>query len=184
MHFRLVNNVWRQSVVTLHACVSLTRWLVAFLTPIKGPEEQLLLFGEVSPDMLRFSSYQDEETAVRRLPRRHNETPAPMEMDPLFDMDVLMSEFSDTLFSTLASHQNIAWPNPREIGEKMVHLLYGTDGSFQSWLGNVVVLVFTVGTTGVPSPRRFTPNSTCRERRHDPTRTHPSTTQPGLHGLF
>uniref|UniRef100_A0AAQ4QHP3 MLX interacting protein n=1 Tax=Gasterosteus aculeatus aculeatus TaxID=481459 RepID=A0AAQ4QHP3_GASAC len=82
---------------------------------LKGPEEQLLLFGEVSPDMLRFSSYQDEETAVRRLPRRHNETPAPMEMDPLFDMDVLMSEFSDTLFSTLASHQNIAWPNPREI---------------------------------------------------------------------
>ncbi|XP_037338042.2 MLX-interacting protein isoform X1 [Pungitius pungitius] len=82
---------------------------------LKGPEEQLLLFGEVSPDMLRVSSYQDEDTAVRRLPRRHNETPAPMEMDPLFDMDVLMSEFSDTLFSTLASHQPIAWPNPREI---------------------------------------------------------------------
>ncbi|KAM8887233.1 MLX-interacting protein isoform 2-T2 [Spinachia spinachia] len=82
---------------------------------LKGPEEQLLLFGEVSPDMLRVSSYQDEETAARRLPRRHNETPAPMEMDPLFDMDVLMSEFSDTLFSTLASHQPIAWPNPREI---------------------------------------------------------------------
>uniref|UniRef100_A0A8C6U164 MLX interacting protein n=1 Tax=Neogobius melanostomus TaxID=47308 RepID=A0A8C6U164_9GOBI len=41
--------------------------------------------------------------------------PAPMEMDPLFDMDVLMSEFTDTLFSTLASHQHIPWPNPREI---------------------------------------------------------------------
>ncbi|XP_068559745.1 MLX-interacting protein isoform X1 [Cebidichthys violaceus] len=82
---------------------------------LKGPEEQLSLFGEVSPDMLRVSFYQDEDTAVRRLPRRHNETPAPMEMDPLFDMDVLMSEFSDTLFSTLASHQPIAWPNPREI---------------------------------------------------------------------
>ncbi|XP_056275449.1 MLX-interacting protein isoform X2 [Pseudoliparis swirei] len=82
---------------------------------LKGPEEQLLLFGEVSPEMLRVCFYQDDETAVRRLPRRHNETPAPMEMDPLFDMDVLMSEFSDTLFSTLASHQPIAWPNPREI---------------------------------------------------------------------
>uniref|UniRef100_A0A672JUQ5 MLX interacting protein n=1 Tax=Salarias fasciatus TaxID=181472 RepID=A0A672JUQ5_SALFA len=57
----------------------------------------------------------DEETAARRMPRKHNEAPAPMEMDPLFDMDVLMSEFSDTLFSTLASHQPISWPNPREI---------------------------------------------------------------------
>ncbi|XP_023266427.1 MLX-interacting protein isoform X1 [Seriola lalandi dorsalis] len=82
---------------------------------LKGPEEQLSLFGEVSPDMLRVSFYQDEETAARRLPRKHNETPAPMEMDTLFDMDVLMSEFSDTLFSTLASHQPIPWPNPREI---------------------------------------------------------------------
>ena len=69
--------------------------------------------------MLRVSFYQDEEAAARRVPRRLNETPAPMEMDPLFDMDVLMSEFSDTLFSTLASHQHIAWPNPREIGEKI-----------------------------------------------------------------
>ncbi|XP_051278466.1 MLX-interacting protein isoform X2 [Dicentrarchus labrax] len=82
---------------------------------LKGPEEQFSLFGEVSPDMLRVSFYQDEETAARRVPRKHNEMPAPMEMDPLFDMDVLMSEFSDTLFSTLASHQPIAWPNPREI---------------------------------------------------------------------
>lgn len=82
---------------------------------LKGPEEQISLFGEVSPDMLRVSFYQDEETAARRVTRKHNEPPAPMEMDPLFDMDVLMSEFSDTLFSTLASHQPIAWPNPREI---------------------------------------------------------------------
>ena len=86
----------------------------------KGPEEQFSLFGEVSPDMLRVSFYQDEETAARRVPRKHNEAPAPMEMDPLFDMDVLMSEFSDTLFSTLASHQPIAWPNPREIGKKII----------------------------------------------------------------
>ncbi|XP_040011637.1 MLX-interacting protein isoform X2 [Xiphias gladius] len=61
------------------------------------------------------SLLKDEETAARRVPRKHNETPAPMDMDTLFDMDVLMSEFSDTLFSTLASHQPIAWPNPREI---------------------------------------------------------------------
>uniref|UniRef100_A0A8C7Z261 MLX interacting protein n=1 Tax=Oryzias sinensis TaxID=183150 RepID=A0A8C7Z261_9TELE len=82
---------------------------------LTGPEEQLSLFGEISPDVLRVSFCQDEESAVRRLPRKHIETPAPMEMDPLFDMDVLMSEFSDTLFSTLASHQPLAWPNPREI---------------------------------------------------------------------
>uniref|UniRef100_A0A3Q0R0K2 Cilia and flagella associated protein 251 n=1 Tax=Amphilophus citrinellus TaxID=61819 RepID=A0A3Q0R0K2_AMPCI len=78
-------------------------------------KEQLSLFGEVSPDMLRVSFYQDEEATARRVTRRNNEAPAPMEMDPLFDMDVLMSEFSDTLFSTLASHQPIPFPNPREI---------------------------------------------------------------------
>lgn len=87
----------------------------------KGPVEQLLLFGELSPDMLRVSShYQDEEAASAswRISRKHSgDTAAPMEMDALFDMDVLMSEFSDTLFSTLASHQPISWPNPREIGE-------------------------------------------------------------------
>uniref|UniRef100_F6VY07 MLX interacting protein n=1 Tax=Ornithorhynchus anatinus TaxID=9258 RepID=F6VY07_ORNAN len=43
------------------------------------------------------------------------DTPVPMEEDPLLDMDMLMSEFSDTLFSTLSSHQPMAWPNPREI---------------------------------------------------------------------
>ncbi|KAK7933084.1 hypothetical protein WMY93_003980 [Mugilogobius chulae] len=83
---------------------------------LKDPEEQLCLFGEVSPDMLRLPLYQDEDAAMRRVSRKGLESsPAPMEMDPLFDMDVLMSEFSDTLFSTLASHQHIAWPNPREI---------------------------------------------------------------------
>uniref|UniRef100_A0A3P8WC21 MLX interacting protein n=1 Tax=Cynoglossus semilaevis TaxID=244447 RepID=A0A3P8WC21_CYNSE len=82
---------------------------------LKGKQEQLLLFGEVSPDMLRVSFNQDEDTALRRVPRKYAETPTPMEMDNLFDMDVLMSEFSDTLFSTLASHQPMAWPNPREI---------------------------------------------------------------------
>lgn len=61
------------------------------------------------------SLLKDEEATARRVTRRNNEAPAPMEMDPLFDMDVLMSEFSDTLFSTLASHQPIPFPNPREI---------------------------------------------------------------------
>ncbi|XP_054905002.1 MLX-interacting protein isoform X5 [Poeciliopsis prolifica] len=61
------------------------------------------------------SLLKDEEAAVRRMSRRHIETPAPMEMDTLFDMDILMSEFSDTLFSTLTSHQPLGLPNPREI---------------------------------------------------------------------
>ncbi|XP_037673174.1 MLX-interacting protein [Choloepus didactylus] len=42
-------------------------------------------------------------------------TPVPMEEDALLDTDMLMSEISDTLFSTLSSHQPVAWPNPREI---------------------------------------------------------------------
>lgn len=46
-------------------------------------------------------------------------TPVPMEEDSLLDTDMLMSEFSDTLFSTLSSHQPVAWPNPREIGTSL-----------------------------------------------------------------
>ncbi|XP_057382652.1 MLX-interacting protein isoform X1 [Balaenoptera acutorostrata] len=42
-------------------------------------------------------------------------TPVPMEEDALLSTDMLMSEFSDTLFSTLSSHPPVAWPNPREI---------------------------------------------------------------------
>ncbi|CAL1616611.1 unnamed protein product [Knipowitschia caucasica] len=62
------------------------------------------------------SLLKDEDLVLRRMPRKGLESsPAPMEMDSLFDMDVLMSEFADTLFSTLASHQSIPWPNPREI---------------------------------------------------------------------
>ncbi|XP_053727349.1 MLX-interacting protein isoform X1 [Synchiropus splendidus] len=82
---------------------------------LKVPEEQYTLFGEISPDMLRVSLCQDDETTLRRPPRRNIEPAVPMEMDPLFDMDVLMSEFSDTLFSTLVSHHSIPLPNPREI---------------------------------------------------------------------
>ena len=43
-------------------------------------------------------------------------TPVPMEEDTLLDKDMLMSEVSDTLVSTLSSHPPVAWPNPREIG--------------------------------------------------------------------
>ncbi|XP_057214156.1 MLX-interacting protein isoform X3 [Triplophysa rosa] len=57
----------------------------------------------------------DDDVSGRRSSRWILESPVPMEMDSLFDMDVLMSEFSDTLFSTLSSHQPVAWPNPREI---------------------------------------------------------------------
>lgn len=84
---------------------------------LKGAEEQFSLFGEVCPDTCRVLFYQDEDISAggRRRSRRSRDSPVPMEMDSLFDMDVLMSEFSDTLFSTLASHQPVAWPNPREI---------------------------------------------------------------------
>ncbi|XP_059920517.1 MLX-interacting protein isoform X2 [Gadus macrocephalus] len=61
------------------------------------------------------SLLQDEESAMRRVARKVHDSPIPMEMDQLFDMDVLMSEFSDTLFSTLASHQPVACPNERDI---------------------------------------------------------------------
>lgn len=93
----------------------------------KDPAEQFLLFGEISPDKLRVPLYQDEETTARRVSRRNNETPTPMEMDPIFDMDVLMSEFSDTLFSTLASHQPISWPNLKDVGEERHSLLFSLD---------------------------------------------------------
>ncbi|XP_069816980.1 LOW QUALITY PROTEIN: MLX-interacting protein [Dendropsophus ebraccatus] len=39
------------------------------------------------------------------------ESPVPMEEEPLLDMEMLMAEFSDTLFSTIYSHQH----NPKEI---------------------------------------------------------------------
>lgn len=102
----------------LHCCIFF------FFTLLKGAEEQFLLFGEVHPDILRMPYYQDDEAAgyTRRSSRRSQDSPMPMEMDPIFDMDVLMSEFSDTLFSTLSSHQPIPWPNPREIG-KFLHMM-------------------------------------------------------------
>lgn len=61
--------------------------------------------------------------------RYGRETPVPMEEGSLLDADMLMSEFTDTLFSTLSSHQLVSWPNPREIGI--------------CWL--LAVLIFAVG---------------------------------------
>ncbi|XP_051887712.1 MLX-interacting protein isoform X2 [Pristis pectinata] len=60
-------------------------------------------------------SFQDDDLALWRAKRKGSDTPVPMEEDQLLDMDMLMSEFSDTLFSTLSSHHPVAWPNPREI---------------------------------------------------------------------
>ncbi|XP_003796058.1 MLX-interacting protein [Otolemur garnettii] len=58
---------------------------------------------------------QDDDMLYWHKHRDGWKTPVPMEEDPLLDTDMLMSEFSDTLFSTLSSHQPVAWPNPREI---------------------------------------------------------------------
>ncbi|XP_063171912.1 LOW QUALITY PROTEIN: MLX-interacting protein [Candoia aspera] len=38
----------------------------------------------------------------------------PMELEEFFSTDYYMSGSSDTLFSTLSSHQLVSWPNPRE----------------------------------------------------------------------
>ncbi|KAG9487701.1 hypothetical protein GDO78_007478 [Eleutherodactylus coqui] len=43
------------------------------------------------------------------------ETPVPMEEEPLLDMEMLMAEFSDTLFSTIYSHQH----SPKEIAHSV-----------------------------------------------------------------
>ncbi|KAJ8394314.1 hypothetical protein AAFF_G00047210 [Aldrovandia affinis] len=76
---------------------------------LKGADEQLSLFGEICPDTFQ------NEMGVWRASNKRPESPVPMEMDSLLDMEMLMYEFSDTLFSTLPYHQPMAWPNPREI---------------------------------------------------------------------
>ncbi|MXQ84372.1 hypothetical protein E5288_WYG020757 [Bos mutus] len=58
---------------------------------------------------------QDDDMLYWHKHRDGWKTPVPMEEDTLLDTDMLMSEFSDTLFSTLSSHPPVAWPNPREI---------------------------------------------------------------------
>ncbi|XP_072809815.1 MLX-interacting protein isoform X1 [Vicugna pacos] len=58
---------------------------------------------------------QDDDMLYWHKHRDGWKTPVPMEEDTLLDTDMLMSEFADTLFSTLSSHPPVAWPNPREI---------------------------------------------------------------------
>ncbi|OXB84925.1 UNVERIFIED_CONTAM: hypothetical protein H355_016047 [Colinus virginianus] len=59
--------------------------------------------------------WQDDDVVLWQKRRYGRETPVPMEEGSLLDADMLMSEFTDTLFSTLSSHQLVSWPNPREI---------------------------------------------------------------------
>ncbi|MGH0165580.1 UNVERIFIED_CONTAM: hypothetical protein FKN15_011296 [Acipenser sinensis] len=73
-----------------------------FVTPLDG-----------SVDMEDHRRPEDDEVGAWRANRKGRDTPVPMEQD--IDIEMLMSEFTDTLFSTLASHQPVAWPNPREI---------------------------------------------------------------------
>ncbi|XP_069475696.1 MLX-interacting protein [Ambystoma mexicanum] len=61
------------------------------------------------------SLVRDDDLVFWQRAANGRDTPVPMEEDPLLDMEMLMAEFSDTLFSTLSSHQPVAWPNPREI---------------------------------------------------------------------
>ncbi|OWK61205.1 MLX-interacting protein [Lonchura striata] len=62
------------------------------------------------------SLVRDDDVVLGQKRRYGRETPVPMEEDSLLDADMLMSEFTDTLFSTLSSHQLVSWPNSRDIG--------------------------------------------------------------------
>ncbi|XP_010113900.1 PREDICTED: MLX-interacting protein, partial [Chlamydotis macqueenii] len=57
----------------------------------------------------------DDDMVLWQKRRYGRETPVPMEEGSLLDADMLMSEFTDTLFSTLSSHQPVSWPNSRDI---------------------------------------------------------------------
>ncbi|XP_019741030.1 MLX-interacting protein isoform X3 [Hippocampus comes] len=61
----------------------------------------------------RLQKHKDDDLSSL-LKDEESEAPVPMELESLFDMEVLMSEVSDTLFSTLVSHQTTSWPNPKE----------------------------------------------------------------------
>ncbi|XP_026715871.1 MLX-interacting protein isoform X2 [Athene cunicularia] len=61
------------------------------------------------------SLVRDEDVVLWQKRRYGRETPVPMEEGSLLDADMLMSEFTDTLFSTLSSHQLVSWPNSRDI---------------------------------------------------------------------
>ncbi|NXS53175.1 MLXIP protein, partial [Brachypteracias leptosomus] len=62
------------------------------------------------------SLVRDDDVVLWQKRRYGRETPVPMEEGSLLDADMLMSEFTDTLFSTLSSHQPVSWPNSRDIG--------------------------------------------------------------------
>ncbi|KFV98601.1 MLX-interacting protein, partial [Eurypyga helias] len=61
------------------------------------------------------SLVRDDDVVLWQKRRYGRETPVPMEEGSLLDADMLMSEFTDTLFSTLSSHQLVFWPNSRDI---------------------------------------------------------------------
>ncbi|XP_077378677.1 MLX-interacting protein isoform X2 [Festucalex cinctus] len=61
----------------------------------------------------RLQKHKDDDLSSL-LKDEESEPPVPMELESLFDMEVLMSEVPDTLFSTLVSHQTTAWTNPKE----------------------------------------------------------------------
>ncbi|KAK1193637.1 MLXIP protein, partial [Pygoscelis papua] len=61
------------------------------------------------------SLVRDDDLVLWQKRRYGRETPVPMEEGSLLDADMLMSEFTDTLFSTLSSHQLVSWPNSRDI---------------------------------------------------------------------
>ncbi|NWH60108.1 MLXIP protein, partial [Geococcyx californianus] len=61
------------------------------------------------------SLVRDDDMVLWQKRRYGRETPVPMEEGSLLDADMLMSEFTDTLFSTLSSHQLVSWPNSRDI---------------------------------------------------------------------
>ncbi|MBN3289973.1 MLXIP protein, partial [Polypterus senegalus] len=81
---------------------------------VKGTGEQLSMF-DCYPDPFCVPFCQDDEVAAWRAGRKGWETPVPMDQDSMFDIDMLVSEISDTLFTTRTSHPSVAWPNPREI---------------------------------------------------------------------
>ncbi|KAM7050793.1 MLX-interacting protein isoform 2-T2 [Molossus nigricans] len=80
------------------------KWRTYFKKRLQQHKDEDLSSLAQDDDMLYWHQHQDGW-----------KTPVPMEEDPLLDTDMLMSEFSDTLFSTLSSHPPVAWPNPREI---------------------------------------------------------------------
>ncbi|XP_055654011.1 MLX-interacting protein isoform X2 [Falco peregrinus] len=61
------------------------------------------------------SLVRDDDVVLWQKRRYDRETPVPMEEGSLLDADMLISEFTDTLFSTLSSHQLVSWPNSRDI---------------------------------------------------------------------